>query len=228
MNRSGETLDLPFSRKYDEKHSRAYFQKHRSGMLRQLSHLWEERMLRKALDFAGQPNSVLDLPSGAGRFWPLLMEKKNRIILAADYSEDMLRVAWESNQEIGRENITCLQMSAFDIRLAESSVDCIFCVRLLHHIGFPQDRAVLLKEFRRVARDTVIFTLWVDGNYKAWRRKKSEEKRKLREDKDFQNRFVLPRRQVEEEFREAGFEILAHIDHLPFYQMWRTYVLRKK
>jgi cyclopropane fatty-acyl-phospholipid synthase-like methyltransferase len=29
---------------------------------------------------------VLDLPCGAGRFWPLLAEKPNRVIIGADNS----------------------------------------------------------------------------------------------------------------------------------------------
>ena len=43
-----------------------------------------------------------------------------------------------------------------------------------------------------------------------------------------QNRFVVPRKTVEDEFHQAGFAILGHLDFLPGYAMWRTYVLRKE
>jgi len=38
---------------------------------------------------------------------------------------------------------------------------------------------------------------------------------------------VLPAETVEEEFKAAGFRIQERLDFLPFYAMWRVYVLRK-
>ncbi len=67
----------------------------------------------------------------------------------------------------------------------------------------------------------------MDGNYKAWRRRKLEQDRSRREERGEQNRFIVPAHQVEAEFRDAGFEILGRIDFIPLYAMWRTYVLRK-
>ncbi|NLV23739.1 MAG: class I SAM-dependent methyltransferase [Deltaproteobacteria bacterium] len=227
MDAGHRSVNLEFSQKYDSEHCKSYLQKHRTGFFRKLSHWREEQMARKALYLAGQPNSVLDLPCGAGRFWPLLEEKSNRIIVAADNSTDMLNVAWSANGSVDHPRIQLLHTSAFDIALPGRSVDCIFCIRLLHHIGTPQDRALLLREFHRVSRDTLIISLWVDGNYKAWRRRQLERRRSAHADGNPQNRFVIPRRQIEEEFHGAGFEILGKIDFLPFYQMWRTYVLRK-
>jgi len=42
------------------------------------------------------------------------------------------------------------------------------------------------------------------------------------------NRFVVERETIEAEFRQAGFRIVGHLDFLPGYAMWRTYVLRKQ
>jgi ubiquinone/menaquinone biosynthesis C-methylase UbiE len=117
-----------------------------------------------------------------------------------------------------------LQTSAFDIALPDNAVDSIFCIRLLHHIGEPAHRLAILREFERVSRDSVIVSLWVDGNFKAWKRKRAERKRGQ---KGYQNRFVLPAVTVEEEFRQAGFRIQEQLDFLPLYAMWRVYVLRK-
>ena len=47
------------------------------------------------------------------------------------------------------------------------------------------------------------------------------------EQDNYQNRFVLPADTVEEEFEAAGFRIQERLDFLPFYAMWRVYVLRK-
>ena len=85
----------------------------------------------------------------------------------------------------------------------------------------------ILKEFHRVTRDTVIFSLWVDGNYKAWKRQKLE-RRRTENGRAGQNRFFVSRVEIESEFERTGFSILGYKDFLPAYAMWRTYVLRKK
>jgi hypothetical protein len=101
-------------------------------------------------------------------------------------------------------------------------------MRLFHHIGQAAHRKTILDEFQRVSRDSVILSLWVDGNFKAWRRQKLEQKRSANgEQGSYQNRFVLPAETVEAEFKAAGFRIQERLDFLPFYAMWRVYVLRK-
>jgi len=226
-NENHKVVDLEFSQKYNRQHAEAYYQKHRQELSRKWSHAREEQVSRKALEIAGSPQHVLDLPCGAGRFWPLLLEQRNRQVIAADYSADMVAVACQAYAQVMGGRIKCIQTSAFSIELPDEAVDCIFCMRLLHHVGKAEDRAVMLREFHRVTRETVIISLWVDGNYKAWRRRKHEKRRQRAVKQHAQNRFVVRRTEIEAEFKTAGFEIIGHLDFLPFYQMWRTYVLRK-
>ncbi|AEV64533.1 SAM-dependent methyltransferase [Pseudomonas ogarae] len=218
-------IKLDFSEKYDEQHAKQYFLKHRSGLSRRLSNQRDQQLARRALALAGDPGLVLDLPCGAGRFWSLLAEKPNRVIIGADNSEAMLKTALEAQPSEVVKRVRPLHTSAFDIALPDNAVDSIFCMRLLHHIGEPAHRLAILKEFERVSRDSVIVSLWVDGNFKAWKRKRLE---RSRGQKDYQNRFVLPTDTVEEEFRQAGFRIQERLDFLPLYAMWRVYVLRKR
>lgn len=221
-------IELAFSEKYDQEHAQHYLEKHQDGLARKLSHYRDQQLARRALALAGEPNLVLDLPCGAGRFWPMLAEQPNRIILAADNSADMLNVARASQPAHITEHVRTFQTSAFAIDLPDNSVDSIFCMRLLHHIEEPEHRLALLREFYRTTRDSVIISLWVDGNYKAWRRK-SLEKQRLQEDPCYKsrNRFVISQNTVEQEFIQAGFSIQNHLDFLPGYSMWRVYVLRK-
>lgn len=228
MRTSGEhPVQLPFSEKYNHRHATAYFEKHHAGLARRLSHARDEQLARKALHLAGDPTLVLDLPCGAGRFWPLLAEQRNRVILAADNSADMLDVARKSQpaELVGR--VRTFQTSAFDIKLPERAVDCIFSMRLMHHIGESSHRLQMLEEFHRVTRDTVILSLWVDGNYKAWKRARLEHAREREGQRELHNRFVIPVVEIEREFRHTGFDILGHFDFLPLYAMWRVYVLRR-
>jgi ubiquinone/menaquinone biosynthesis C-methylase UbiE len=224
--------ELDFSGKYSKQKADEYFTKHQSTFGRRFSDRWEHRMARRALRLAGDPDSVLDLPCGAGRFWDLLAEKPNRELYAADYSEGMLVVAKQLQPPEIASRFNVFQTSAFDIKMDDNAVDSILCMRLLHHIGERDDRMRIYREFHRVARDTVSISLWVDGNYKAWRRQKLEQdrssgKKPRKRKKHFQNRFIQSRQALESEFAEAGFDVIGKVDFLPGYSMWRTYVLRK-
>ena len=222
------SVELDFSRKYDWEHARQYLQKHQEGLARRLSHWRDAQLALRALRLAGDPDLVLDLPCGAGRFWPVLCEQPNRVILAADNSADMLAMARAAQPHDMVARINTFQTSAFAIDLGANAVDCIFCIRLLHHIELPEHRLSILREFHRVSRDTVILSLWVDGNYKAWGRRRLEARRAAKgRASQHQNRFVVARQVIEKEFRQAGFRIIDHLDFLPGYAMWRTYVLRK-
>jgi len=222
-------IELEFSRKYDQTHAQQYLQKHQDNVARRLSHWRDEQLARKALSLAGDPGLVLDLPCGAGRFWPLLAEKPNRVIIGADNSADMLKTACAAQPADVVKRVRPLQTSAFDIDLPDNAVDSIFCMRLLHHVGQSEHRLALLREFQRVTRDSAIVSLWVDGNFKAWKRKRLDSRRHAKNGQNiYQNRFVLPAATVEAEFEQAGFRIQERLDFLPLYAMWRVYLLRKR
>ncbi|MGY4531613.1 ubiquinone/menaquinone biosynthesis C-methylase UbiE [Pseudomonas sp. TE3786] len=225
----GTPIKLKFSKKYTLEHAQQYLHKHQDGLLRRLSHWRDEQLARKALAVASDPGLVLDLSSAAGRFWPLLAEKPNRIIIGADNSRGMLDTACKAQPAAVVERVTLLQTSAFDIDLPDHSVDCIFSMRLLHHISDAQHRLAMLKEFHRVTRDSVIVSLWVDGNYQSWHRNTLETQCSVPAgpaSEASQNRFVVPRAVIEAEFKQAGFVIDERLDFLPRYAMWRVYVLR--
>ncbi|MBA1272497.1 class I SAM-dependent methyltransferase [Stutzerimonas azotifigens] len=226
---SSQPIELDFSRKYDRKHALAYYDKHQDGLARRLSHWRDEQVARRALKLAGEPDLVLDLPCGAGRFWPLLAEQPNRVILAADNSDDMLAIALDSQPAEVVERVEAFRTSAFAIDLPDNAVDNIFCMRLLHHVADSSHRLAMLREFHRVTRDSLIVSLWVDGNFKAWKRSRLE-RRRAAEGRSSQNknRFVVPSGRIEQEFQAVGFKVVGSLDFLPGYAMWRTYVLRKE
>ncbi len=223
------TVALSFSRKYDRDHAEQYYLKHQETLSRRLSNWREVELARQSLADAGNPETILDLPCGAGRFWPMLAENSQRLIYAADNSADMLQVAMTSQPEYITDRVVPFKTSAFAIDMENASVDSIFCMRLMHHIADHEHRLAMLKEFYRVTRGTVVLSLWVDGNVKAWRRKRLEEKRAaLNGHTANQNRFVVTRQQIETEFREAHFSVINYRDFIPGYAMWRIYTLRKE
>jgi ubiquinone/menaquinone biosynthesis C-methylase UbiE len=128
-------IKLEFSEKYDEQHASKYLLKASGQVGSAVVHKRDEQLARGALALAGEPGLVLDLPCGAGRFWPLLAEKPNRVIIGADNSASMLKVATQAQPAKWSNGYVRLQTSAFDIDLPDNAVDSIFCMRLLHHIG---------------------------------------------------------------------------------------------
>ena len=123
-------IELEFSRKYDRQHAYEYLHKHHDGPARRLSHWRDEQMARRALKIAGDPDLVLDLPCGAGRFWPLLAEHPSRMIFAADNSADMLAIAEAAQPREILYRVESFQTSAFAIDMGDNAVDNIFCMRL--------------------------------------------------------------------------------------------------
>ncbi|MCU7958532.1 MAG: class I SAM-dependent methyltransferase [gamma proteobacterium symbiont of Bathyaustriella thionipta] len=212
-----------FSAKYNEIHAHAYFHKHRHGLWRKLSHWREQQVCARALQLAGNPASVLDIPCGTGRFWELLCKDPARKLYAADNSRDMMNLALKYRPPAISSRFQTCQASVFDLKFADNFVENVFCIRLLHHMKTHENRIRLLQEAARVASNSVIVSLWVDGNYKAWRRQKLEAKRGL---KNSGNRFVLAAAIFEDEIAQAGMQITAKLDFLPRYALWRTYVLK--
>jgi ubiquinone/menaquinone biosynthesis C-methylase UbiE len=195
------------------------------GLSRRFSRWREEHVARKALVRVGQPGLVLDVPCDGGRFWPLLAEKSNRIIIAADSSAERLEAACRLQPVQVVNQVRPLQTSVFNIGLPENAVDSIFCMRLLHLIGDARQRLALLTEFQRVTRDSVVISLWVDGNFRARRRLQTE---RYQAADRYHHRFVIPREVIEQEFAQTGFQVDHYIDIIPFYAMCRVYILRKR
>ena len=217
--------DLEFSQKYDEAHAKYYFDKHENEFWRKLSNWRDHQIARKALKIAGEPKSVLDAPCGTGRFWDVLAEQPERVIHASDYSQNMIDAGLRYRPaEISKRIQSSFQASAFSLPVPDDFVECVFCIRFVHHLAKAEDRLTLLREFHRVASGSVIISLWVDGNYKAWVRSRRE---KARDAHQYQNRLVIPARRIEQEFQDSGFRVEAALDFMRYYHMWRTYVLKK-
>lgn len=219
------TVELEFARRYDQEHARVCLDARPVGLARRLS-LWrDEQLVRQALKMAGEPGLILDLACGAGRFWPVLAEHANRVILAADNSQDMLNHAQTHHSPGLLKRVKTFQSSAFTIGLSANAVDCIFCMQLFQHIVSGEHRLLLLRELHRVSRDTVIVSVQVAGSFKGRRRRAKDAD--LEASAEAAKRPSASKTLVEGEFRQAGFEILHSQDFLPGCGLSRVYVLRK-
>lgn len=210
-------IELEFARRYDQEHSRVCLQPRPRGLAGRLTFWRDEQLVRNALKVAGEPGLMLDVACGVGRFWPVLGEHANRVILASDHSQDMLDHAQTHHSQSLLQRIKTFQSSAFTLGLSANAVDSIFCMQLFQHITSPEHRLALLKEFHRVSRDTVIVAVRVAAHFKLHRSSAAGTI----------PRHLADKTQVEAEFRQAGFRLLSHQDFLPGCARMRVYVLRK-
>lgn len=214
---------LPFEEKYSYQRALHYYHRHQAKPYRRLATWLERRMLAKALELAGSPKVVLDLPCGAGRFLSTILAAGAHHILAADLSEGMLQVAKEKSSPKVLAHTDFLKSNAGAIDLPDKSVDSICCMRLLHHIGIADYRATIYKELARVARETVCVSTWVNGNYRNYR--SSKKTKHITQHATQINRHCFDAELQEQEFINAGFKMIGYVDMLKYYMPWRTYVL---
>jgi len=218
------TMGPDFSGNYDHGHAQYYFDKHRQGLWRRLSNWREVALARRALRLAGNPSSVLDVPCGNGRFWEVLAEDPGRAIHAVDNSQAMIDVGLARRPPTVVARVRAFRASAFALPLPEGFAECVFCSRFMHHLGRAEDRIRLLGELRRVSRDSVIVSLWTDGNLQSARRMARDARRS---NPPPSQRLVIPAATVEAEFAACGLTVVGRLDFLPWCHMLRTYVLRQ-
>lgn len=180
----------------------------------------EQRAVRRI--FAGLPecHSVLDVPSGAGRFIQSLNQGRRRVI-EMDVAFEILMFAQVKVVNL-KADAQVAQADASRLPLVDGAVDCVFSNRLLHHIHAPAERKMLLREFHRVSRRYAVVSFF---NYKGFARVRGFLKRLKGRVPPYANQ------PTQEEFvveaTEVGFRVL---DIVPTGMPWvsQKYVLLEK
>jgi ubiquinone/menaquinone biosynthesis C-methylase UbiE len=108
-------------------------------------HASVERLLQTIPDFS----SVLDIPFGTGRFFPIY-EARNFNVTAADISLEMMAQFDEP------ELVTIVQADARDLsRFSPKQFEASVCVRFLQNIVSKADASIILKELARVSKTVI-------------------------------------------------------------------------
>lgn len=209
------SIERECAERHGPQHACACVEPQPLGWRPRLAQWRREQILRNALNAAGEPGLVLDVACGVGRYWAVMGERSNRMILAADPSPDTLKHARTHQSASLLTRIRTFQSSAFSIGLSANAVDCIVCSTLFQHLTRAEHRMALLQEFQRVSRDTLIVVVELAGrcNWAVGREAQAGP--------------GVGKSQLEGEFKAAGFKILMHQDVLPGIAATRVYVLRK-
>jgi SAM-dependent methyltransferase len=116
-------------------------------------HRWHEELRAVESIAAALPHAstILDIPCGTGRFFPILASHGHKVI-GGDVSRDMLDAI--PAEQAAQTDIRPIRADAEEIPLADGAVDTVLAVRFWSFL--PDDaRRRVLAEWRRVARHGV-------------------------------------------------------------------------
>ncbi len=159
------------SRLQNETKAKKYADRFESGSRKRIDGR-EQRAVRMIFSDLPDCRSVLDVPSGAGRFIETLSLGGRRVI-EADVAFEILEYARDRAIK-ARADAMAMQGDASRLPLPDGAVDCVFSNRLLHHILKPEERKLLLREFHRVCSRWTVVSFF---NYKGFSRVRGMLKR---------------------------------------------------
>jgi len=125
----------------------------------------EHRMVGRWLRRCPPGAVVLDLPCGTGRFSGLTADCGHRLV-RADLSYPMVGHARRLGPNEHVLGDLCCDLAAPP--LAEGSVDIVLVWRLFHHCRTPEDRELVLRQARRLARRYVIVSYYNRASVTYW------------------------------------------------------------
>jgi len=143
-------------RMQNAKGAQLYAERFETGPRRRINER-EQRAVTKIFAGITDCRSVVDVPSGAGRFAAVLAQGRN--LIEIDVAFEILEHACDRSEKAGV-RASFLQSDASKLPLPDAAVDCVFCNRLLHHIVSPKEREVFLREFHRVARKYLVISFF--------------------------------------------------------------------
>ncbi len=156
-----------YSRRMQEaKRARLYAERFETGPRKGIN-LREQRAVARIFKSLPDCRTLIDVPSGAGRFAKVLSE--GRELIEADVAFEILEFAQERAAR-AKLDVRFLQSNAAKIPLANDAVDGVFCNRLLHHILAPEERAMFLREFHRITRKYLVISFFDYHSFGSVRR----------------------------------------------------------
>jgi SAM-dependent methyltransferase len=180
----------------------------------------EQRAVRQIFSELADCRSVMDVPSGAGRFLAALGEQ-GRLVVEGDVAHEILVFSRNRSEKLNVRS-RFVQADAAHLPLMSGAVDCVFCNRLLHHILAAEQRAIFLRELHRVARRYVVVSFFDYHAFGAVRRflKALKGRKPLYQDQPTHVQF-------EQEVAICGFRVRKVVPTGPLWVAQKYLVLEK-
>ena len=195
------SLDRPFGNRYYQDRARDYDQQREH----QPSWVEEHRALQEIATQLGHGLSVLDVPVGSGRFFPVYGDL-DWTVSGLDVSDEMLQVALTRSVDSLATEPALFRGNATALPFSDSQFDVVVCFRFLQSIVSFGDAQRVIAEIARVSKGFVVLHLDVrheglpEGPYP-----------KLRETM----RGKLTWRQIEYLLQSKGLQIQKKIGSMP-------------
>jgi ubiquinone/menaquinone biosynthesis C-methylase UbiE len=152
-------------------------------------HRREERAIRRALRELPAGASILDLPCGTGRMFPVLHALGYRVT-GADASAAMVGYARDATERAAWAPPGGVHVaSVFETGFADGEFDAVLCNRLFHHFAESETRRAGLAELARICAGPVVVSFFCTRSLDAWRtqrRRAHSDRRSGREAVSFQ------------------------------------------
>lgn len=207
-------------RMQSEKRAQRYAKRFERGSRKRIDRR-EQRAVRKIFLNLPQCQTVLDVPSGAGRFVRTLSQG-GRLVIEMDVAIEILVHALERARKT-KTSAGAAQGDASRLPMRNDSVDCVFCNRLLHHIHASHERTAILREFHRVCRRWVVVSFF---NYKGFAAVRGFLKRLKGRTPPYQNQPTIE--EFGHEIVASGFRVKAVVNTGPFWVTQKYFVLEKE
>ncbi|MEQ8762372.1 MAG: class I SAM-dependent methyltransferase [Planctomycetota bacterium] len=196
-------MDKNLLDKYNsEEGALSYVAEYDDKLHRKLSNVAEVRILERLMKSVGQVDSLLDIPSGFGRFRDLFRGHARQVV-EGDWSLEMLRV--NRSQAETPDEVGFVRADARSLPFADDSIDCVVSIRLSHHIPDRSQRYKHFDELLRVARRFVVATYFDEYSFKNLLR----ELRRPFNNK--RSKWTLKTSEVRSLGRARGFELVESV-----------------
>ena len=168
----------------------------------QPKHQREVDLVDRALAHLPSGLSVLDIPSGGGRF-TLHLANLGYAASGGDRSATMVEITGRNLSEAGHPaNARVLDIEALD--MADDSIDAVFCFRLFHHLPEKELRDKVVSEICRVAKDYVVMSYFNSRCVNMVRRKWRDRLKG-----QIYKKYGTPLSEVEAYFSKHGYELVV-------------------
>lgn len=148
-------------------------------------HRREERCIARAFRDVPPGSSVLDLPCGAGRMFPVLARLGLRVT-AVDGSAAMAERAARTAEAMGAASpvVEVRTADVLDTGFPDDAFDAVLSNRLFHHFPEPELRRAGLAELRRICTGPVVVSFFCSHAWEAWRTRSKRRRRRRNSDRD--------------------------------------------
>lgn len=174
----------------------------------------EQRIIKRMMiRFVEKNYRIIDVPSGYGRFTPILKAAVSKLINA-----DLNLYALQYQRQNFNPPPLAVITNVFNLPFSTCSCDLIFNFRLIQHFGEPAKQQALLQELARVSRRYILISVYHPTLLHRLTQILSRRSRRI---------FMIKRREWQTFLQQNDLKVVYHQRVLPLFHAQQIYLLQK-